>query len=111
MLKLKQFVAVTGRRTVKRDRRRERFVDKINQKIIFSIFFDSQVNSGSMVTRGGWEYVGSDGRLYKVTLVNILAKTMGIYHYWCFSRRNSLPTSWVTVQLGSTYIPPLSRLT
>ena len=103
MLKLKQFVAVTGRRTVKRDRRRERFVDKI------SIFFYSQVNSGSMVTRGGWEYVGSDGRLYKVTLVNILAKTIEIYHYWCFSRRNSLPTSWVTVQLGSTYIPPLSR--
>ena len=23
--------------------------------------------SGSLVTQGGWEYVGSDGRLYKVT--------------------------------------------
>ena len=25
-----------------------------------------------MVTRGGWEYVGSDGRLYKVKLTNFL---------------------------------------
>ena len=25
-----------------------------------------------MVTRGGWEYVGSDGRLYKVKLFNFL---------------------------------------
>jgi len=28
-----------------------------------------KVNSGSMVTRGGWEYVGSDGRLYKTEFI------------------------------------------
>jgi len=28
-----------------------------------------KVNSGSMVTRGGWEYVGNDGRLYKTEFI------------------------------------------
>ena len=39
---------------------------------IFSFQICSQINSGKMVTRGGWEYVGSDGRLYKVKLTNFL---------------------------------------
>ena len=38
-------------------------------KRLVSIFI-CKVNSGSMVTRGGWEYVGSDGRLYKVKHIN-----------------------------------------
>ena len=104
---------------VKRDRRRERFVDGkpfflifrsilvrwktiffiflmfrsilVRWKTIFFIFFIFrsilvrwspdfyfQINSGKMVTRGGWEYVGSDGRLYKVKLL------IEIYHL-CFS--------------------------
>jgi len=28
-----------------------------------------KINSGKMVTRGGWEYVGSDGRLYKTEFI------------------------------------------
>ena len=61
-----------------------------------------------MVTRGGWEYVGNDGRLYKVVKsINSQVKT-----YDCaFSRPSSLPTSWVIVQSGSTYILHSSRFT
>ena len=59
-----------------------------------------------MVTRGGWEYVGNDGRLYKVVKsINSQPKT------YDFSRPSSLPTSWAIVQSGSTYILHSSRFT